>query len=143
LHFFLKLDLLLSLVIGILSSDFLKLFKVIILTFTLLGHVVGLKFGVLSEKLGNFFTVSLNDLTSFSDESSFNVFNLIMIVLAHIIELLSHGFDELINVIIILLNGLDVFLILVLELINELLDQNIFLFDDLLACLLLNLNVSC
>jgi hypothetical protein len=133
---------LLSLVIGILSSNFFKLFKIVVLTLPFLGLIVRLKFGVLLEKLGNFFTISLDDLTSFPDEGSLNVFNLVVVVLTHIIKLLSHCLNKLIDVIILLLDSFDVFLIFVFELVDESLNQNVFLFDNLLACFLLNLDIS-
>jgi hypothetical protein len=97
---------------------------------------------MLREKLCDFFPISLNNFTSFSYESSFNIFDLIVIILTHIVELLSHSLDQLINIIIFLLDGLDILFILVLELVNECLDENIFLFNDLFTSFLLNFNVS-
>ena len=64
-----------------------------------------------------------------------------MIILSHISELLAHGFNELINVIILLLNSLDVLLILVLQLINKCLDEDILLLNDLFTGLFLNINI--
>jgi len=96
---------------------------------------------VLCEQLSNFFGISLDDFTSFSDESSFDVINLVMIVLTHVSELLSHGFNELINIIILLLDLLDVFFILALQLINKSLDEYILLFDDLVTGFLLDINI--
>jgi hypothetical protein len=142
LHFFLEFDLLFCLIIGILGSNFLKLFKIVVFTLAFLRLIVRLKFGVLPEKLGNFLTVSLDDFTSFPNKGSFNVFNLVVVVLTHVIELLSHGLNELIDVIILLLDSLDVLLIFVFELVDESLDKNVFLLDDLLACFLLNLDIS-
>ena len=85
--------------------------------------------------------ISLNDIISFSQESFFNLIQLFMVINSHIKELLTHGFDKIIDIIVLFFQSFDVFLILELQLINKLSDQIIFLRNNLLASFFLYLDI--
>lgn len=96
---------------------------------------------MLSEQSLDLIFISLDDLISLPLELLFDLLELLMVVGPHIKELLTHGLDQVVNIIILLFQRLDVFVVLLLELVHELLDEVILLADDLLTGLLLHLDV--
>jgi hypothetical protein len=64
-----------------------------------------------------------------------------VVVNPHIEELLAHSFDQIIDVVILLFQSFHVFLILLLQLVDEAADQVALLRDYLFASLLLNFDV--
>ena len=123
LHLLLESNLLLSLVVSILSSELLELRGVLLLLLASLLHVFLLKLLVLDEELLDLLLVLLDDIVSLSDKSLLNLIELLLIVSSHIKELLLHGVDEVINIVTLLLEGLNVFLVLAFELVHKVLDE--------------------
>ena len=141
LHFLLKLDLLLSLVISILGLEFLELISVLLIVLRPPMHTLLFQFLVLSEKLPDLLLIFLDDVISFSQEGLLNLVKLLVVVDPHIKELLAHSFDQIIDVVILLFQSFYVFLILLLQLVDKAADQVALLRDDLFASLFLNFNV--
>ena len=100
-----------------------------------------LEFLVLSEKLFDLLIISLNNVISLPQKGFLDLIKLLMVINSHIQELLAHGFDEIIDIIILLLECFDVFFVLFTELLNEILDEFGLLLDDLPASLFLYVNV--
>ena len=141
LHFSLKLDLLLGLLVGILAHNILQLLGVKSFLFLALLQEVGLDGLVLVEKAFYFFLVAAENGGSLTVKVSFNLLELLIVVFAHLAELVLHAGDECIDVFRHLLDGLDIVAILSIDLHFELLDQLLLIRDDLGACSLLCLNV--
>jgi hypothetical protein len=141
LHFLLELDFLFSLIVGVLGSELFELFSVFVLLLLSLPHVVVLELLMLLEQLFNFIIVSCENFGSLRDEVVLDVFNLSAVIASHFHELMSHAFDELIDIIVLFLESFHIILILALKLLHEALDQLILLSDDLLTSFFLNLDV--
>ena len=141
LHFFLKLDLLFSLIIGILSPKLLELRCVLVVILGSSAHAVFLKLLVLQKEGLDLILVSLNDLITLSLELLLDLLELLVIIGSHVEELLAHGFDKVVNIVILLFERLHVLIILLLELVNEGRNKLVLLRDDLLASIFLDLNV--
>lgn len=141
LHFLLKLDLLLSLVISILGLEFLELISVLFVVLRPPMHTLLFQLLVLSEKLPDLLLIFLDDVIPFSQEGLLNLIKLLVVVNPHIEELLAHSFDQIIDVVILLFQSFHVFLILLLQLVDEAADQVALLRDYLFASLLLNFDV--
>jgi len=114
LHLLLQLDLLLSLIVGILSSQLFKFLSILILFLLSLVHILLLKITMLLKQLFNFPFISLQNLSSFSDEVLLNIFDLSVVVTSHLLELVPHALDQLIDIVILLFEGFDILFVLVL-----------------------------
>jgi hypothetical protein len=98
---------------------------------------------VISEEFLDLILIFLDDLIPLSLELFLDLLELLLIIGSHIKELLTHSFNQIIDVIILLFERFNIFFILLLKLVHELLDQVILLGDDLLAGLLLHLDILC
>jgi len=143
LHFFLKLDFLLGLIVGVLSFKFLKLISIFLIVLRSSVHAFFFEPLVLSKELPDLLFVFLNDVISFSQEGLLDLIKLLMVIDSHIQELLAHSFDQVIDVIILLFQSFDVFFIFLLQLVNETADKITLLRDNLFTSLLLNFDVFC
>ena len=114
LHLLLKLDLLLSLIVGILGSQLLELGGVVLIVVRPSAHALLFKLLVLSKKSLDLILVSLDDLVTLSLELLLDLLKLLMIIGSHIKELLTHSLNQIINIIILLFKRLNVFFILLL-----------------------------
>ena len=141
LHFFLKLDFLLGLIVGVLSFEFLKFIRIFLVVLRSSVHAFFFEPLVLSKELPDLLFVFLNDVISFSQEGLLDLIKLLMVIDSHIQELLAHSFDQVIDVIILLFQSFDVFFIFLLQLVNETADKITLLRDNLFTSLLLNFDV--
>lgn len=124
LHFSLKLDLLLSLLVGILSHHFFEVFCIVRLQLLSLGQVLCLDVFVLVEKGLYLVLVSLENSRALTIKVVFNCSKLCIVVLPHFLELRLHTNNKIVNVFGHLLDGFDVVTVfggdLPVELLNEL-----------------------
>ena len=111
------------------------------LLFLSLLQVVFFDFLVLLEKRFDLGIISIQDGGTLSFKFLLNLLKLITVVLSHLFKLLHHALNECLNVQGHLLHGLHIVTILLVELVHELLDQGLFVLDDLGTSLPLNLNI--
>jgi hypothetical protein len=116
LHFLLQFDFLLGLVISIFGSQVLKLLSIILFVFSSLTLEVLLHLSVLTKETFDLVLILFKDLASFIVECFLNVVELVDVVFSHVFELLPHGLNQLVHIIILPLEGLDVLLVFDLEL---------------------------
>jgi len=141
LHLFFKLDLLLGLVVSVLSFKLFKFTGILIFFSASEVHELNFQSFLLLKQGFDLLRIAVENFLSLSIEVVFNYVELISVVIAHVNKLLPHGLDQIINVIILLLEGFDVLLIFIFELRHKLLYKFILVIDDLLAGLFLNFNV--
>jgi len=141
LHLLLKLDLLLSLVIGVLRPQVLQLLRVVLLVLSPLVLEVFFKFSMLLEQSADLVLVVLEYLAALVVERLLDVVELVAVVRAHLIELELHRRDQQVDVVVLLLERIHVLVVLGLELLHEPADQLLLLLDDLSAGLLLLVDV--
>lgn len=96
---------------------------------------------VLLKEVLDLVFIALEDLAALVVERFLNVVQLVRVVSAHLVELEFHRGDKQIDVIVLLLQGVHIFVILGLELLHELADEVLLLADDSLAGILLLIDV--
>ena len=90
LHLLLKLDLLISLIIGMRCLQVLQLFVVLFLHFSLLASVSFLLVAAHAEKLLNMFVIAGQDVLPLLRKVLLDLIKLLTVVRPHVKELLSH-----------------------------------------------------
>ena len=141
LHLSLKLNLLLGLLVGILAHDVLELLSVLFLLLLSLEQEAILDRLVLLEEVLDLFLVALADGLALIFELTLDLDQMGVVSGTHVHELLLHSCDQGINIRGHALDGLDVVLVLGVDLTHELLDQVLLVIDDLSASSFLSLNV--
>lgn len=141
LHFLLKLDFLLLLVVGIVGSQLLELFGVLLVLESSLLHLLDLKVSLLLEETFVVILVSLQNPSSLVVEGRLDSQKVLLVVLSGGLEVVTHQLDKLVNVVVLLLESLVVLLVFVSELILELRDEVFLLRNNLAAGFLLDLDV--
>ena len=141
LHLGLELDLLLSLLVGVLTHHKLEISSVLGLLLLSLRQVVRLNGAVVFEEVLDFVFVSVEDGRTLSVELRLDALELLVVVLSHLNKLLLHLGDELVDILRHLLNRFDVVAIFLIDLGLKLLDELHLVCDDLSASCLLRLNV--
>jgi hypothetical protein len=96
---------------------------------------------VLLKEVLDLVFITLEDLAALIVERFLNVVQLVRVVCAHLVELEFHRGDQQIDVIVLLLQGVHIFVILGLELLHELADEVFLLANDSLAGILLLIDV--
>lgn len=141
LHLGFKLDLLLSLFVGILTHGALEIIGVIVLLLLPLVQILLLDVAMVFEQLFDLDLVALEDVTALAIELRLNVVQLGGVALAHGDELVLHLGDECVDVLGHLRDRLDVVAVLLVNLSIELRNQQFFVADDLGTGRFLRLNV--
>ena len=96
---------------------------------------------VLLKKVLDLVFIALEDLAALIVERFLDVVQLVRIVCAHLVELEFHRGDQQIDVIVLLLQGVNILVILSLKLLHELADEVLLLPDDSQTSILLLINV--
>jgi hypothetical protein len=130
LHLSFKLDLLLSLLVGILTHHVLEVTGVFRLQFLSLSQVHSFDFFVVFEELLNLTLVSCKNGASLTAKVLLNSCQLGRVVISHLLELGLHTGDQVIDIIRHLLDSLNVVAIFLIDLVFKLLDQFLFVTDD-------------
>lgn len=90
LHFFLKLDFLLGLIIGVFRSQVFKLLGIVFLILCSFMLEVFFELSVLLKESADLILIILEDLATLIIECLFNIVELIAVVCAHLVELELH-----------------------------------------------------
>ena len=106
-----------------------------------LVQVAGLNSLVLLEEVFDLLFVAVKNGTSLAVKLSLNLRQLLVVMLAHVIELALHSLDQRINVFRHLLDSLDVVAVLLVDLRLELFDELLLVGDNFSTGCLLSLNV--
>ena len=141
LHLGLKLDLLLGLLVRILTHHILKLLRILRFFLLSLVQVAGLNSLVLLEEVFDLLFVAVKNGTALAVKLPLNLRQLLVVMLAHVIELALHSLDQRINVLRHLLDSLDVVAVLLVDLCLELFDELLLVGDNFSTGCLLSLNV--
>ena len=141
LHLSLELDLLLSLLVGILAHDLLKSLGILFLFLLSLAKVHDLNSFVLVKKLIDFFLVILDNLSSFAVKFGFNVLQLLIVVISHFHELALHVHDQRVDIIRHTSDRLDVVRVFLIDLALKLFDKLLFVRNNLSTSSFLGLDV--
>ena len=141
LHLSLELDFLLGLLVRIIAHDLLKIFRILGLFGLAILLVLGLDAFLLLELLFDFLFVAVKDRGALAIELSFDCCQLLVVVLAHVCELGLHRGDQRVNVNGHALDGLDVVAVLCSNLSFELVNEFLFVGNDLGAGSFLCFNV--
>lgn len=96
---------------------------------------------VLLKEMLDLVFIALEDLAALIIERFLDVVQLVRIVCAHLVELEFHRGDQQIDVIVLLLQGVNVLVILSLKLLHELADEVLLLPDDSQTSILLLINI--
>lgn len=140
LHFFFQFDLWFSLGICIIVADLFKFSCKFLFLLSTSGFEVRLNVFMFFEQLLYFLSVVLKHFTTLRFKCCLNVLELILIRGAKVFERTPHMDNHLINIIVHWSHGLDVFLVLALESFHELINQLLFISDNLFAFILLNVD---
>ena len=141
LHLSLELDLLLGLLVRILTHNIFQLLRILRFFLLSLVQVAGLNSLVLLEEVFNLLFVAVKNGTALAVKLSLNLRQLLVVMLAHVIELALHSLDQRINVFRHLLDSLDVVAVLLVDLRLELFDELLLVGDNFSTGCLLSLNV--
>ena len=141
LHLSLELDLLLGLLVRILTHHILQLLRILRFFLLSLVQVAGLNSLVLLEEVFDLLFVAVKNGTALAVELPLNLRQLLVVMLAHVIELALHSLDQRINVLRHLLDSLDVVAVLLVDLRLELFDELLLVGDNFSTGCLLSLDV--
>ena len=141
LHLSLELDLLLGLLVRILTHHIFQLLRILRFFLLSLVQVAGLNSLVLLEEVFDLLFVAVKNGTALAVELPLNLRQLLVVMLAHVIELALHSLDQRINVLRHLLDSLDVVAVLLVDLRLELFDELLLVGDNFSTGCLLSLNV--
>ena len=141
LHLSLELDLLLGLLVRILTHNILQLLCILRFFLLSLIQVAGLNSLVLLEEVFDLLFVAVKNGTALAVKLPLNLRQLLVVMLAHVIELALHSLDQRINVFRHLLDSLDVVAVLLVDLRLELFDELLLVGDNFSTGCLLSLNV--
>ena len=141
LHLSFQFDLLLSLLVGILTHNVLKITSIIGLELLALFQIECLNLFMVIKKLVNFSFISVEDCFAFCGELGLNTSELLCVVISHLLKLRLHALNQEIDVLRHLLNCLDIVTIFLVDLLLELFDQLLLVADDFKAGSFLGFNV--
>ena len=141
LHLGLELDLLFGLLVGVLTHHIFELLRILRFLLLPLVQVAGLDSLVLLEEIFDFFFVAVENGTALAVKFALDLRQLLVVMLAHVIELALHSLDQRVNILRHLLDRLDVVTVLLVDLRFELLDELLLVRDDLSTGCLLRFNV--
>ena len=141
LHLSLELDLLLGLLVSILTHHIFQLLRILRFFLLSLVQVAGLNSLVLLEEVFDLLFVAVKNGTALAVKLPLNLRQLLVVMLAHVIELALHSLDQRINVLRHLLDSLDVVAVLLVDLCLELFDELLLVGDNFSTGCLLSLNV--
>lgn len=141
LHLFLEFDFLIGLIVGMSCLEVFELPVVLLLHFALVDGEFFLVFAARLEQLLDVVLVASQDVLSLLRKVLLDLIQLLTVVCTHVDELLAHRFDQVLDVVVLLLEGLHILIILASQLLHKALDQQLLLLDDLLASILLYLDV--
>lgn len=133
MHFFLKLDLLLGLVVRIRRLLVLQILRVLVLLFGPLFQEHFFCFLLAFEQLLNLGVVLLQQGFPLALELTLDLLQARGVVLPHLVELLLHALDQLVDVLVHCLHRLHVVFVLALDGFLKLRDQLLLVLDDLLT----------